>query len=240
MTSSLIICGALGRMGRAITTLALPRDDLRIAAGVVREGSYGEDRFPLYEDLEFALNSDDSSIIVDFSTADSAFENIRLAQKYRRGFLLGTTGYGEDVVRLLQDAAKEIPIVVAPNTSLMATLMMALSRIANHKLASADVGIIDLHHHHKKDAPSGTAKALAYAIGDRAQISSLRMGSIVGEHTVYFVNDFDRLEITHRVSDRRVFAEGALLAAQFLFQRAPGLYDMNDVLDLKMTIEKYF
>ncbi|HXW53496.1 MAG TPA: 4-hydroxy-tetrahydrodipicolinate reductase [Myxococcota bacterium] len=241
----LVICGALGRMGQSVIDLARKSDNYVIKAGVVKsllKSSTGDCPFPLFHDLDSALSSigsDKKPVVIDFSIADLAFSHLAAAKKYGSGLLLSTTGHDEAINPALREASTTIPVVFAPNTSLMANLMAVLSQAAARCLKNADAAIIDLHHAQKQDAPSGTAKALAKAIrdaggngGKEIPISSLRHGTVAGEHTVCFFNNFERLEIVHRAEDRRVFAEGALVAAQFLQTCGPGLYDMKDVLKM--------
>lgn len=245
MTLPLIICGAFGRMGQAITKIVDESDNFAIVGGVVKNATPKDVSFPIYQSLHDALTcAQGHPVVIDFSSAICADENIRLAQSYKCPLLLATTGHTVDVTPKLKAAAQIIPVIHAPNTSLMANLTMLLTRMAASILPAFDASIIDIHHQQKKDAPSGTAKALRKALQDGAKISSdfpihsLRHGAVVGDHSVLFFNEFERLELTHRVSDRAVFAQGALIAAQFLFDREPGLYDMIDVLNLKLTIEK--
>lgn len=251
----IIVCGAYGRMGHAVVDLALKSQDFLVRSAVVRPGSSDTKPahwpVPIDDSLERALAREAQSfgpraVIIDFSHHGRVADNLRVAQHYGHGILVATTGHSEQNEVLIEDAANQIPVVFAPNTSLMANLMIAFSKLAASAISNLDVSILDIHHAHKKDAPSGTAHALAKAITEGRQrhgqaldisIRSLRVGQVAGDHTAYFFSDFERLELTHRVTDRRVFAQGALLAAQFLFGRRPGLYDMNDVLNLKLTIE---
>lgn len=235
MTIPLVICGAKGRMGRAITDMANHRPDFKIEGSVARDSEMG-----LAQVLQ---NLSHRCVIIDFSLASLATKHAMAAARYGHSLIIGTTGHNEEALLAIGNAAKDIPVVLAPNTSLMANLMMVFGKMASIALNNADTAIVDIHHAQKKDAPSGTAKALAAAIKahqptKEIDVKSIRKGNVAGEHTVYFFNDFERLELTHRVVDRQVFAEGALLAAQFIFKKPPGLYDMNDVLNLRLIIEK--
>jgi 4-hydroxy-tetrahydrodipicolinate reductase len=243
MTIPVIICGALGRMGRAVIDVAKGNQLVAVQAGVIRKGSSEPSSIPLYHDLHTALLENKNSVVIDFSDQSHGKEHLACAEDHRCPIVLATTGHSDDNLRLAKKVSATIPLVIAPNTSLLANLLISFSEIASRSLNNFDVSIIDLHHAHKKDAPSGTALSLSRAVGKHKDpqgidIHSLRKGRVAGEHTVFFFSDFERLELTHRVADRRVFAEGALLAAQFLFNRAPGLYDMNDVLNLRLTIDK--
>jgi 4-hydroxy-tetrahydrodipicolinate reductase len=171
--------------------------------------------------------------------------------------VIGTTGLDADDRALIADAAAEIPIVFAPNMSVGVNLTLKLLEIAARTMAdSADIELVEAHHRHKVDAPSGTAlamgEAVARAVGkDLAEVgvfsrhgqigarpagsigfSTIRGGDIVGEHRVMFITEGECVEIVHKASSRTVFATGALRAARWVVGRAPGLYDMHDVLGL--------
>lgn len=241
MKIPVVICGILGRMGKSIVLEINKSDRFTLVAGVAR-APFKEQGWALCNNLDEALlpfgRADEKPVVIDFSGAECAYENLAIAARHGCSFLLGTTGHQDKIHGALKEVACAIAVAYIPNTSLMANLLMHFCRLAALSLTDVDISIIDLHHKEKKDAPSGTALALAKAINAGGQsinqtaIHSLRQGQVIGEHSVYFFNDLERLELTHRVADRQVFAQGALLAAQFLFRRAPGLYDMNDVLNL--------
>lgn len=247
MKIPVIVCGAFGRMGREVIAMAHGHEQFVVVAGTLSPGDMREKlpswEFPLYPCLAEALAQHGTAVVIDFSNTTCAETNLIEAVRFNAPFLLATTGHSDQTLAIAARAAQQIPVVVAPNTSLMANLMIAFCALASERLAKFDASILDVHHAHKKDAPSGTARAMAQAITrmrpeQEIEIRSMRRGNNPGEHTAYFFSDYDRLEITHRVADRRIFAEGALVSAQFLFGRRPGLYDMNDVLNLNLTIEK--
>ncbi len=243
MKIPLIVCGAFGRMGREVIAMAKASDRFLLKAAVVKKRD-GEDLgCPLYIDLQSALADYADAVVIDFSTAEQAAENLVAASHLSAPFLLATTGHDEQTLALAKELSQHTAIVVAPNTSLLANLLISFCSQASARLQRCETSILEIHHAAKKDCPSGTAKAMAHAIttanpNQEVEVRSMRKGTVAGEHTAYFFSDYDRLEITHRVSDRRIFAEGALVAAQFLFDCRPGLYDMSDVLNLKLTIEK--
>lgn len=245
MSIPLIIAGALGRMGQAVIELALLQNKFHVESAVARSESLHKKpdqwSFPLYSDLSFAVINN-KSIIIDFSSAELLPHHLSVAEKTGSGILIATTAHPPTHHKAIEKAALTIPIVVAPNTSLMASAMLSCVEFLATTLPDVSAAILDVHHIHKKDAPSGTAKALLNAINTNAKnlevdVHSLRQGLVIGEHTVYFFNKLERLEIFHRVEDRRVFAQGALVAAQFLFGKAPGLYTMKDVLNMNLTIK---
>ena len=198
-----------------------------------------------------------AAVAVDFSVASCVAANARACALAGVPILVGTTGFDAVTRSLLERTAKDIPVLVAPNTSVGVSVVAKLVSMAASGLGpSYDVEIFEAHHRTKRDAPSGTALALGEAVAgargrdleevavyDRAGqdaprthgsigFSSMRAGDIVGEHTVTFSGAGERLELTHRATDRITFARGALRAAAWLIGRQPGLYDMKDVLGL--------
>ena len=193
--------------------------------------------------------------VIDFTFHTCVTANLANAVRCRQTYVLGTTGLSEEELAAVNAAARTIPLCFAPNFSLGVNLLLELVRRAASVLdESYDAEIVEMHHRHKKDAPSGTALGLAQAlaegrgvrlddvvrhgrhgiVGERPRgeigMHALRGGSVVGDHTVLFAADEERVEITHKASSRAAFAKGALKAAQWLQGRAPGLYDMRDVL----------
>lgn len=188
-------------------------------------------------------------VIVDFSHPDN-LEMIRAyAETYSVSLVLGTTGYSSDQIQVIEKLAEKVPVVFTANFSLGITIFrQVLKQIAPVLRNTFDMELIERHHRRKLDAPSGTAKMLLAALeegceydkvygrqgmgkrGDEIGIHSVRGGNIAGEHTVLFAGDDEILEITHRAGSNQIFAAGAVLAAQFVAGRKPGLYDMNDVL----------
>lgn len=197
-----------------------------------------------------------AAVAIDFSRAAGVAEHVAACAAARVPLLVGTTGLDAAARQHIAAAAEVIPVLVAPNTSVGVNVMLHLVRRAARALGEADLEIAESHHRQKRDAPSGTALALgraaaeargrvleAVAIFDRQGelppraagaigFSVLRAGDIVGEHTVTLALAGERLEITHRATDRMVFARGALRAADWLRRASPGVYSMDDVLGL--------
>jgi 4-hydroxy-tetrahydrodipicolinate reductase len=198
-----------------------------------------------------------AAVAIDFSLPQCVAANARACAQARVPLLLGATGFDATARAALEAAAKTIPVLIAPNTSVGVNVVRQLVKLATEALGQGyDVEISEAHHRMKRDAPSGTALALGEAVAqargvDLKQVavfdrhganeqrrdgeigfSVVRAGDIVGEHTVMFSVAGERVEITHRASDRMTFARGALRAAQWLIGRPPGLYSMNDVLGL--------
>jgi len=203
-------------------------------------------------DLEAGIRG--ASVAVDFSAGAGVAAHARISASAGVPLLVGATGFDRAARGVLEQAAQRIPVLIAPNTSVGVTLVAKLVSLATSGLGpSYDVEIFEAHHRGKRDAPSGTALALGEAVAgargqslselasyDRAAgtprapgsigFSSLRAGDIVGEHTVSFAADGERIEITHRATDRMTFARGALRAAEWLAAQPAGLYGMRDVL----------
>lgn len=255
----IVIHGFAGRMGRSVASAALEADDVRVVGGV--SASRPDAGIPGWADAETASSLEDLEaafdVLVDFSSPVGAAAAAERARASGRPLVTGTTGLDEAQKQLLESASKEVPVVAAPNFSVGITLLLDLvSRVTSVAGADADVEILEAHHRHKADAPSGTALRLGEVVaarrgeplerlacydrrseeGPRAPgsvgFASLRGGDIVGEHQVLFAMAGERIEIGHRASDRGIFARGALRAARWIGDRPPGLYGMNDVLGL--------
>ena len=216
----------------------------------------GTMEIPIVDNLTEAIGTG-ADVVIDFSSADASALHSRICAEKKIPYVVGTTGFTAKTRADVTTAATAIPILMAPNMSVGVTLMLRLAAQAAKVLGDAyDVEIVELHHRMKKDAPSGTALRLGEiaaeatkrdpavhlrltrsgAIGERAKkeigIQALRGGDAVGEHTIFFIGDGERLEITHRATSRDQFALGALRAARFLVGKPAGLYDMFAVLGM--------
>jgi 4-hydroxy-tetrahydrodipicolinate reductase len=263
------LIGVSGRMGQALLRAApaFPRLNITGAVASPTSLSLGRDagevagvgclHLPIISDLPRALTEAD--VAIDFSSAAATRTHLAACRAARKPLLIGTTGLAAELDRALAAAARDIPLLVAANTSLGVTLLLELVRIAARALPPAfDVDILDVHHRSKHDAPSGTALALGAAAREARQMSaaaggasgaaaagdgahregevgfaSVRAGDIVGEHTVLFAGPGEQLSLTHRATDRGIFARGALAAALWLQSRPPGRYTMGDLLAQK-------
>jgi 4-hydroxy-tetrahydrodipicolinate reductase len=241
-----VIVGASGRMGLSLLRLLREFPQLRLHAAVVSRGSdhLGRDAgelaglphagVSLGADLAVALQG--AALALDFSTAAAAPSQVPLCAAAGVPLLLGTTGLGPDMPAILARASERIPLLVAANTSLGAALLEDLvCRAAAVLGAGFDVRVQDTHHRHKQDAPSGTALALGRAAlgasggSGSVEYASLRGGDVVGEHEVQFLGDGERLRLGHGVTDRAVFARGALRAGIWLARQKPGRHHMTDI-----------
>lgn len=220
------LIGAKGRMGLAIAELAADNEKIEIAA----ECDIGDS----IEDV-----GSGADVIIDFSHAAATADVCRVAQNNGKPLVIGTTGHSPEQKKIVESAARDVPVVFASNFSVGVNVLFALGAKAADLLADDfDVRIVETHHTGKKDAPSGTAKTLADIIRTARQndeaipIESIREGEVVGNHTVCFTGPGERLEFTHRASSREIFARGALRAAEWIVGKPAGLYSMRDVLGL--------
>jgi len=200
----------------------------------------------------------DAEVFIDFTSIESTLENIKWCQQHNKALVIGTTGFSDEQVELIKAAGKDMALILAPNTSVGVNLMFKLLEITAKAIGDyTDIEIFEAHHRFKKDAPSGTAvkmgRVIADTLGrdlskcavygregitaerDRETIgfATIRAGDIVGEHTAYFADLGERIEITHKASSRMTFALGAMRAAFWLSEADNGFYDMQDVLGLK-------
>jgi 4-hydroxy-tetrahydrodipicolinate reductase len=261
------IVGAAGRMGQALVRCCRQFEQLKLAATVELAASpyVGKDAgvvagiqangVILTSDLKAATATAD--VVIDFSAHDAVPKTVALTAEQRKAAVIGATGLTPDERTAVEQAARQSPIVWAPNMSVGVNLLFAMvGRAAATLGLDYDVEIVETHHRFKKDAPSGTALRLGEKVAQgRGQqlrdvavygreglgperpkgqigIHALRGGDVVGDHTVTFVADGERVEFTHRASSRDAFAMGALRAAVWIAGRQPGLYDMQDVLGL--------
>ncbi|WP_133500099.1 4-hydroxy-tetrahydrodipicolinate reductase [Cognatilysobacter terrigena] len=230
----LLIHGASGRMGQALIRLARERDDLRVVAAAARSAP---DDLPAGATSVTAASLDsapDFDVAIDFSLPEAFDAVLDLCVRRRVPLVSGTTGLSDAQRAAIDAAAMTIPVVWAANFSLGVAVLGDLVERAAKVLAGWDCDIVEAHHIHKKDAPSGTALALgarAEAGGASPHYASLRAGDIVGEHTVQFATAGERIELVHRATNRDIFARGALHVARRLHGRAPGAYRVGDLLD---------
>ena len=261
-----VIIGASGRMGDALLRAAPTFPQLIVTGAIASAGSLalgrdagqvagiGRANLLITSDLPAALTAAD--VAIDFSNCGATRSTLQACRGARKPLLLGTTGFGAELDAEVDATAQEVALLVAPNTSLGATVLAELTGEAARALpASFDIDVLELHHRLKQDAPSGTALALARTaaearglpapasgisagIGPRPGegqigLASLRAGDIVGEHTVLFCGAGEELVLTHRARERSVFARGALSAALWLSSRPPGRYRMRDFIFTK-------
>lgn len=251
MSCKVILSGCLGRMGKTIVELADKSNDFSIVAGVDII-SASNSAFPIYNDI--SLIKDEADVIIDFSNPSTLDNLLNFAKQTSTPLVLATTGYNDEQIAKIKEFSKFIPIFFSFNMSLGVNLIVNLSKKAASILSEGfDIEIIEKHHNQKLDAPSGTAIMIANAIDsvknnemqfeyDRHSkrqkrsakeigIHSVRGGTIVGEHEVIFAGDDEIVSISHTATSRRVFAVGALRAANFISKiKSVGLYDMEALI----------
>jgi 4-hydroxy-tetrahydrodipicolinate reductase len=219
-----LLIGAAGRMGRTVVELA--GNDLEIE--VTAQCDLGDAIEPAMKNCDVAI---------DFSQADSIDEICRAASQHGKSLVIGTTGHSQQQRKTIEATAHSVPIVLASNFSVGVNALFWLTQKAAELLGQDfNPEIVETHHKMKKDAPSGTAKTLAEILkatrNSEIPIQSIREGEIVGEHAVIFRGPGESLELTHRASNRGIFALGALRAAKWIINKPPGSYSMQDVLGL--------
>lgn len=264
---NIAIAGSSGRMGRALLEAVTRATDMRLSAALDRADSpylmkdAGEligapCDINITENVAAALPGSD--VLIDFTRPEGTLAHLVVCREKGIKMVIGTTGFSAEQKEELKAASKNVPIVFAPNMSVGVNVTFKLLEIAARVLDEGyDIEIIEAHHRHKVDAPSGTAlhmgevvaKALGRNLsevavygreghtGERAAatigFATVRGGDIVGDHTVMFAGTGERIEISHKASSRATFAEGALRAARFLAEKQSGLFDMQDVLGLR-------
>ncbi len=266
MSIRIAIAGVSGRMGRALLEATASKSGCTLSAAIDRSGSplVGQDAGAAWGAASGVQVSDQpaaalegAQALIDFTRPEATFGYLDICAAAGVPLVIGTTGFDDAGKARIAEAAKRIPIVFAPNMSVGVNLLMKLAELAAQVLEEGyDIEIIEAHHRHKVDAPSGTALGLGQAVakainrdlascavygregvtGERDPgtigFATVRGGDIVGDHTLLFAGVGERVELTHKASSRATFAQGALRAAKWLQGRDPGLYDMRDVLGL--------
>lgn len=262
------VTGAAGRMGKNLIEAVHQADGLTLGAAVARPEStlFGADAGELagVGKLGVALSGnlegvlDQFDVLIDFTHPSVTLKNLQICRRAGKAMVIGTTGFSAAEKQLLSEAGEDISIVFAANFSVGVNLCLKLLDTAARVLGDdVDIEVLEAHHRHKVDAPSGTAlrmgEVVANALGrdlDKVAVygregqtgararetigfATVRAGDVVGDHTVLFAADGERVEITHKASSRMTFAKGAVRAASWLSGRSAGLYDMQDVLGLK-------
>jgi 4-hydroxy-tetrahydrodipicolinate reductase len=241
----IIITGSKGRMGQALVSCAKNFRELEVVGQI-----------DMGDNLATVITKGD--VVIDFSSHTLTPEVAALCAQHNKALVIGTTGHNDTDKFDISKVISKIPVVWSSNYSTGVNTLFWLTRKAAEILGPAfDLEVVEMHHRHKHDAPSGTAKTLAEIlaqvrhlqlaeaarhgrhgiVGERTQseigIHAIRGGDVVGDHTVIFANNGERVELTHKASSRDTFANGALRAALWVVKQKPGLYDMQDVLGLK-------
>ena len=242
--TKIAITGSNGRMGRALIRAVKLNSNVAQGPKLNR----GDDIKQVLQDFD---------VLVDFTRPEATLNALSICQNAGKAMVIGTTGFSDEALEIINQASSDIPIVFAPNMSVGVNLTLKLLETTAKVIGTdSNIEIVEAHHRHKVDSPSGTAlkmgEVIANALGrdlsecavygregieeprDRQTIgfSSIRGGDVVGEHTVTFFMEGERVEITHKASSRMTYANGAVKASQWLTSQANGLYSMQDVLDL--------
>lgn len=264
------IAGVAGRMGRTLVQAVQDKSDqARVTAGTTLPDDpqagldiglvAGAGALGVCSSTSLDACLDEFDVLIDFTAPESTLQHLALCRSAGKAVVIGTTGFTAEQKQQISAAAADIPVVMAPNMSAGVNISLKLLELAARALGDdVDIEIVEAHHRHKKDAPSGTAlrmgEVIANALGrnledvavygregvgeerDRQTIgfATIRAGDIVGDHTVIFAGNGERLEITHKASSRMTFASGAVRAAIWLAGRSAGLYSIDDVLGLNI------
>ncbi len=251
-----VVSGAGGKMGQAVTDLINTSDDIKVIGGFDLFAK-GSENLKIYDDLYKIPEAPD--VIIDFSNP-SAIKNLtKYAVEKNAALVIGTTGLTDEHKEMLHNAAKSVPVFVSHNMCLGIALLSNITRQMTEVLTDHDIEIIEKHHNQKIDAPSGTALMIAdsvkkvrkdaFYVYNRADvrkkrdkneigIHSIRGGNLVGEHTVLFIGEDETISISHNLTSRKVLASGALKAIRFTAAQKPGYYSMDDLVQSSFCPQK--
>lgn len=232
----LAINGCCGKMGRRILELAHADSRFNVVLALEKKGHP-----EINSKIKELIIADDSNLIknadvaIDFTAPESTMDILKAALKHKKALVIGTTGLNAEQIKKIKEDSAVIPIVFSPNMSVGVNVLFRLVREAVAKLKDYRVNIVETHHIHKKDAPSGTAKNLAEIIKAKTKkevtdIKSIRKDEIVGDHEVKFESDADSIVLSHSAKTRDIFAKGAIEAAAWVKSQKFGLFNMQDVL----------
>ena len=228
--------GAFGKMGRRICELASYDKDFELTLALEKKGTpaIGKEigKLKVSSNLDGLFLVD---VFVDFSAAEAADATLEYAAKYKKALVLGTTGLSDEQLKNVNEVSSVIPVVFSPNMSVgVNVLFSVIPEICKRLGPEYSVEIVEAHHKAKKDAPSGTAKKFGRLLedvtGGTVPVHAVRLGDIVGDHTIIFCGNSERIEIKHQAHTRDLFAVGALRAAKWVVGKPAGLYSMQDVL----------
>ncbi|WP_275286637.1 4-hydroxy-tetrahydrodipicolinate reductase [Halomonas elongata] len=262
------IAGVAGRMGRTLVNAVQQDAEATLAGGTVSPGSSlvgadvgelaGSGKLGVQATASLAAIADDFDVLIDFTAPRVTLDNLAVCAEHGKRMVIGTTGLSDEELAELDGYRDRLPMVVAPNMSVGVNLTFKLLETAARALGDEgyDIEVIEAHHRHKVDAPSGTALKLGEVVADALErplkeyavfervgqcgprsdkeigFATVRAGDIVGEHTVMFATEGERIEITHKASSRMTFAKGAVRAARWVAGKPAGRYDMQDVIGL--------
>jgi len=241
-------------MGQTIGRMVNESKDLELVGGInLKPGSFFGVEIVETKNAEALLKKTNAEVLIDFTVANAAVENVKMAARNNVSLVVGTTGFTPDQRAEMEKAIHgQVPAVISSNFSVGVNIFWQLVRESAKLLRDYDIEVIEAHHRNKKDAPSGTAKTILQIIEEEAGarkkqygregmterqneigVHVIRGGDIVGDHKVMFSKNFETIELSHRAYDRSVFASGALRAARWVAGKKPGIYGMSDVLGLR-------
>ena len=230
------VTGAFGKMGRRIIEIASGNKAFEVQLALEKKGTscIGKDIGP----VKVSSNWDSIfliDVLIDFTLPEASEVHLEYAAKYKKAVVLGTTGFNDAQLRKIEDVSRVVPVVFAPNMSVgVNVLFTLLPQLAQMLGPDYGIEIVEAHHKAKKDAPSGTAKKMAAVLGEVTSrdipTHAIRLGDIVGDHTIVFCGNGERIEVKHQAHSRDLFALGALRAAKWIVGKSAGLYSMQDVL----------
>jgi len=249
-----VVCGASGRMGQTIGRMVNESSDLELVGGInLKPSSFFGAEIVETKNAESFIKTTKADVLIDFTIAAAAVENVKMAARNNVALIVGTTGFSPEQRAVMEKAIhNNVPAVISSNFSVGVNIFWQLVRESGKLLKDYDIEVFEAHHRNKKDAPSGTAKTILQILEEEAGprqkmygregmterkneigVHVIRGGDIVGDHKVMFSKNFETIELSHHASDRSVFASGALHAARWVVGKKPGIYGMNDVLNLK-------
>ena len=235
----LAVSGCCGRMGQRISALSLKDKSFKLSA--LLEGQARPDTPAKIHQVPVSFTNEalkGSNVLIEFTTPEATMANLKACVKHKVNMVIGTTGLDKKQVAEIKKASAKIAIVYSSNMSVGVNLVFSMiKRAAQVTGKNYSMNLIETHHIHKKDAPSGTAKTMAeiaeqFSKSKVKNIESIREGEVIGDHTITFESDVDLISIRHNAKTRDIFAEGSLVAAKFLSKKKKGLFNMQDVLGL--------
>lgn len=235
----LAVSGCCGRMGQRISALSLKDKSFKLSA--LLEGQARSDTPVKLHNVTVNFSNEalkGSDVLIEFTTPEATMSNLQACVKHKVNMVIGTTGLDKKQIAQIKKASSKIAIVFSSNMSVGVNLVFSLIKKAAQVTGKGyGIRLIETHHVHKKDAPSGTAKTMAeiaqqFSKTKVKNIESIREGEVIGDHTITFESDVDLISIRHNAKTRDIFAEGSLVAAKFLSKKKKGLFNMQDVLGL--------
>ena len=251
--TKVFVCGIKGRMGTIIAQMVKENPNLELAGGIdITEGESCGVKVVTAANLAAFIDEVKPDVMIDFTVAAATMQNAKIAAEKGVNLVIGTTGFSEEQETELKAAVKNVAVVKTTNFSMGVNIFWELVRDAAKRLgAEYDIEVIEAHHRHKKDAPSGTAKTILRILEEETGkteemygrcgmterkneigVHVIRGGDVVGDHTVQFHQNYETISLTHRAYDRAVFARGAVKAAEWAADAKPGMYTMKEVLGL--------